>query len=1309
MVGFFSRRRQGFNRYSEELNRYQQNSVAGLPNNGLDRNDSLSNGAGSAALAALRMHSPQTQAPPQRQSQYARSNSLTSAAVSRQPVRTNSLSSGNGRANSLRTYVYTPKASYVAGQPTQAPSPQRQPQPRLNSLNSNSSAPPRRNSLRTNSLNSQSSLRRQSHQPQQQSSGHQKFANDTLFEEEDDDNIVGVVTTTKTTKVVDAQGRTQSITTETIKTLPDGSNIIETRTKNISRSNSLNAVNNGGNNNNGSNRASSLLSNQAGGYNLKKIDEHLHDFDYSYHDGITNKRAPDQDPNSNLNGVQTNFENSPPTSPIVDGTISGDGSPNPKPLRSILKNSAKNVESIQEKYAEPDSAKLAAAAAAQDHEPSSSPSQVEESKSPSAAAYKAAQMHGSPVSVTSTKGVSSSVAAAAAAAASLSKMVTSTPLSTQSDNEYTPTEEQFSDALETLDKRKSFIEVEKSLDPREGTDSTLSSHPYQNLKTKENDAEFKVPNLTHESITPVTLQPSPVLTTTRKFSNSVEQQQTTPSNIPLSASSSISGSIKFNDKVETIGYASSYQKPLQPPPSKAISEEEMYERALEAAKIRVFGETNEVSPQIQRNSVRAPSPPQQQQTKDKRTMSITSNLSSLLDEARRNKKSNMGSPSYQQQSPPAQVPHFNTDEVITGSGVKDDYHYQNHHKDFSRHSMRGAPQGPVVDSTRKDRAKEEKNFAKQRAKEEKLAKKQASKDAVDAKKKAEREEKQSAKTGKRSAISFFTKKKDKQSSIYSSSSLGNGSIDYETPQVTDTTGTTFDSIDETPISTNPLSGSDQPLRVSEQLAVSSPITPVPVQVRSTSSSPRTPLAGPVIIEEEGEEGEEGDVEDSRVEQLVQRNNTVPSNEVQENVTSSPMTPKEQHIVHVPEINGKKQKRGLFSKLSGKKKSELSKKETISVLPSINVKPVEPEVERKLSEKESSIENTPVSNVELPEPVLIDQKSPAAPQVNLDSYSDEIKNTSLEVDQIPPYLKLEDANAERVAKSTSNPVEDAEEVVEPAAESLYSDSVPNAYEPEALKNEEDFKEPSPHPSVIDVESIHKSISESMEVGEVQSDADDESMLDEFTKKLRAAAQTVTRDDGEADETFDETFDRDDNEDLNLEYDNDLENKNILGEISPAKESPKENVVIKETENNYSPPDVIYIPKGEAPLSPASELPPVLGPAIKTVPSSKPKPKQDLINGQIKKPVQELESSFVNSKLVSEEKSEASNTDYLKDFVPPSAPALNNHNSTSSPGSVHRNSSTIDPIEGSPKSVQSTDSRKSRFRQKILKYFVHTYEK
>lgn len=1285
------------------MNRYQQNSVAGLPNNGLDRNDSLSNGAGLAALAALRMHSPQTQPPPQRQSQYARSNSLTSPAASRQPVRTNSLSLGNGRANSLRTYVYTPKASYVAGQPTQVPLPQRQPQPqpRLNSLNSNSSAPARRNSLRTNSLNSQSSLRRQLHQPQQQPSTHQKFASDTLFEEEDDDDIVGVVTTTKTTKVVDAQGRTQSITTETIKTLPDGSNIIETRTKNISRSNSLNAMNNGNNNNNGNNRASSLLSNQAGGYNLNKIDEHLHDFDYSYHDGIANKRAQDHDPNSNSNGVQPNSESSP-SSPIVDGSISGDGSPNPKPLRSILKNSAKNVESIQEKYAEQDSAKLAAATAAQDHEPTSTSSQVEECKSPSAAAYKAAQIHGSPVSVKSPKGVLSSAAAAAAAAAS-SKMVTSTPLSTQSDNEYTPTEEQFSDALETLDKRKSFIEVEKSLDPPEGADSTLSSHPYQNLKTKEHDAEFKVPNLTHESITPVTLQPSPVLTTTRKFSNSVEQQQTTPSNIPLSTSSSISGSIKFNDKVETIGYASSYQKPLQPPPSKAISEEEMYEKALEVAKIRVFGETNEASSQIQKNSVRAPSPPQQQQTKDKRTMSITSNLSSLLDEARRNKKLNMGSPS-QQQSPPAYVPHFNTDEVITGSGVKDDYHYQNHHKDFSRHSMRGAPQGPVVDTTRKDRAKEEKNFAKQRAKEEKLAKKQASKEAVDARKKAEKEEKQSGKAGKRSTISFFTKKKDKQSSIYSGSSIGNGSVDYETPQVTDTTGTTFDSIDETPISTNPLSGGDQPFRSGEQLSVSLPITPVPVQVRSTSSSPRTPVAGPAIIEEEGEEGE---VEDSKAGQPVHENNTVPRTEVQQDIARSPITPKEQHIVHVPEINGKKQKRGLFSKLLGKKKSELSKKEPISVLPSINVKPADPEVERKISKKEPSIENTPVSNVELPEPVL-DQKLPETPQINLESYSNEIKKTSLEVGKISPRLKPEDANAERVVKSTISPAGDVKEDFDPAAESLYSDSVPNAYEPEAPKNEEDFKEPLPHPSVIDVESIHKSISESMEVGEVQSDADDESMLDEFTKKLRAAAQTVTRDDGEADETFDETFDRDDNEDNNLEYDNGLENKNILGEISPTKELPKENVVIGEKEKNYSPPDVIYIPKGEAPLFPASELPPALGPAIKTIPS-KHKQEQNLINGQSKKSVQELDSSFVNSKLVSEEKSGASNTDHLKDFVPPSATALNNHNSTSSPGSNHRNSSTIDPIEGSPKSVQSTDSRKSKFRQKILKYFVHTYEK
>lgn len=91
-----------------------------------------------------------------------------------------------------------------------------------------------------------------------------------------------VVVTTKTTKVVDHLGRTRSITTETIRTMPDGLNVIETTTRNISRP-TLQVSSRG---NLRSNLRSNSRSNSlAGTYNLDKIDE-LHDFEYTYLDGL---------------------------------------------------------------------------------------------------------------------------------------------------------------------------------------------------------------------------------------------------------------------------------------------------------------------------------------------------------------------------------------------------------------------------------------------------------------------------------------------------------------------------------------------------------------------------------------------------------------------------------------------------------------------------------------------------------------------------------------------------------------------------------------------------------------------------------------------------------------------------------------------------------------------------------------------------------------------------------------------------------------------------------------------------------------
>lgn len=197
---------------------------------------------------------------------------------------------------------------------------------------------------RTNSLKTYSYTPTPSYQPHTTAKRHNSLTHRpaAVLEEEDDDDYI---ITTKTTKVVDSQGRTQSITTKTIKTLADGSNIIETTTKNISRSNSRN----------NSLRSNSILNNNNNNnnlVNLTKIEEDLQDFDYNYmednlhlNDGPIqhNSRSPEKyKSNNNSNGLDTAF------TPAVSSNLN----PNPrndrlnsinsttssqKPLRSILK------------------------------------------------------------------------------------------------------------------------------------------------------------------------------------------------------------------------------------------------------------------------------------------------------------------------------------------------------------------------------------------------------------------------------------------------------------------------------------------------------------------------------------------------------------------------------------------------------------------------------------------------------------------------------------------------------------------------------------------------------------------------------------------------------------------------------------------------------------------------------------------------------------------------------------------------------------------------------------------------------------
>lgn len=307
----------GFTKYHDEINRYQLSSSLpsnGLPNTGLPttyqgsnsqnntsniaRSQSLSSGAGQAAMAALRMHSlPQHTPSNQPQSAaFRRSNSLTI--------------NSNNRSNSLRSYTYNPKPSYVAGQSVNRGQPLRSPaQPRSYSLTSQ----PGRSygSQRVSSINSRTPM--------------------PINELEEDAELEDAVITTQTTKMVDAQGRLTLITTKTIKTYADGSKEIETTKRNISRSgsrtNSLTAAP----------RNNSILSAGGTAYNLSKIDEDLRDFDYNYEEeGLTLNQGLGE-PLKSLDLASKIPPRDHSAERRRDELRSLESSPS-KPLRSILKN-----------------------------------------------------------------------------------------------------------------------------------------------------------------------------------------------------------------------------------------------------------------------------------------------------------------------------------------------------------------------------------------------------------------------------------------------------------------------------------------------------------------------------------------------------------------------------------------------------------------------------------------------------------------------------------------------------------------------------------------------------------------------------------------------------------------------------------------------------------------------------------------------------------------------------------------------------------------------------------------------------------
>lgn len=111
---------------------------------------------------------------------------------------------------------------------------------------------------------------------------------------------------------------------------------------------------------------------------------------------------------------------------------------------------------------------------------------------------------------------------------------------------------------------------------------------------------------------------------------------------------------------------------------------------------------------------------------------------------------------------------------------------------------------------------------------------------------------------------------------------------------------------------------------------------------------------------------------------------------------------------------------------------------------------------------------------------------------------------------PNGLPTTTLDVARAREAPEPPIDEADPLAPRMAGSDSKDLAVEEYQP-AL--EEQWREPLPHPSVVDVSSIRSSISEKIENGRTASpeDLQDEEAIDEFTKKLRAAASTVKGDD------------------------------------------------------------------------------------------------------------------------------------------------------------------------------------------------------
>lgn len=567
----------------------------------------MTNGAGEAALAALRIHS-------QPQGQTAQPRAGSARHTGR---RANSLMGDGYRSNSLRSYTYNPTASYTVGQP----------------LNAGAGAPRRVNSLNTKSSTGSYGFQR----PGQRlnSMGSYSRSAPAVYEKEDEEDEGDVTITTKTTKVVDGQGRTQSITVETMKTLADGSTVTNTTTKNISRSNSrANSLNSQSlthkPSSNNSMKHNSLLSNGGGTYNLSKIDEDLQDFDYNYeldnntltpivhgHDRAFGNQDHDQKLKLN-HGISADLDDGYDQQLYQPHAFSNESSntrhrsltstDSSRPLKSILKKKINGNDGVED--------------------------------------------------------------------------------------------DAFTGATDGL--RSNQIK----------SDQDESSHPYASLggKTLGSPANFKVPG-TPESQNMNGLTKGP---------NTNVKQPHSPFMSPVSrhddilsdkSVSSRTNSIKFSDKHETIpNYYDDNEQPEKP------TERDLYSKAMQVAMERVYG--NKEKEPLQSLDISQPS-----EADGTRATPLASK--SLADHILKKDKK-LHDTSQQ--------------------GISDNYTYQNHHKDFVGLSLRD--KNEPKQSSRKERANDEKKQHKSEIKEQKHKEKEKAKMEAEANKAASKEQKKAHKSHK---------------------------------------------------------------------------------------------------------------------------------------------------------------------------------------------------------------------------------------------------------------------------------------------------------------------------------------------------------------------------------------------------------------------------------------------------------------------------------------------------------------------------------------------------------------------------------